>query len=175
MKIRMKYFLSLVLIIAGLLMVRFEEKENTVTGDRETLGIIGEEAKVIRVVDGDTIEVEGGRAVRYLGIDTPETVDPRRPVGCFGKEASMENKRLVEGQTVILEKDISDIDKYGRILRYVYLRKDEEKLLFVNDYLVRNGYAQVVTYPPDVKHTERFLQAETEARENNRGLWNACL
>lgn len=133
--------------------------------------------KVLKVVDGDTIEVlyDGEKkSVRYIGIDTPETVDPRRPVGCFGKEASDENKRLLEGKVVILEKDVSETDKYNRLLRYIYLPLDDGTTLFVNDYLVRQGFAQASTYPPDVRETDRFLQAQTEARDNNRGLWGAC-
>jgi micrococcal nuclease len=124
---------------------------------------------VTRVIDGDTIEIEGGKRVRYSGIDTPETVDPRKPVQCFGIEASNENKKLVLGKRVKLEKDISETDKYGRLLRYVYV--DD---IFVNDYLVRNGYAYVVTFPPDVKYQQQFLEAQKEARENKRGLWSAC-
>lgn len=133
-------------------------------------------AEVVRVVDGDTIEVLINNKiykVRYIGIDTPETVDPRRPVGCFGKEASSENKKLVEGKTVILEKDISNTDKYGRLLRYIYLQEDNN-LIFINDYLVRQGFAKASTFPPDVKYSEQFLEAEREARTNNRGLWGKC-
>lgn len=129
---------------------------------------------VTRVVDGDTIEIEGGQKVRYVGIDTPETVDPRRAVGCFGKEASDKNKELVEGKVVILEKDITNVDKYNRLLRYVYLKQADGTLLFVNDYLVREGYAKNYTYPPDVKFNAQFLEAEREAREESRGLWNKC-
>ena len=129
---------------------------------------------VTEVVDGDTIIVEGGITVRFLGIDTPETKDPRRPVGCFGKEASSETKRLLEGQMVILEKDISETDKYGRLLRYVYLPMDGDKRLFVQDYLVRTGFATVLTYPPDVKYNEVLREAETVARESKKGLWGRC-
>lgn len=133
--------------------------------------------KVLKVIDGDTIVVlYQGKEVnlRYIGVDTPETVDPRRPVGCFGKEASDENKRLLEGRVVIIERDISETDKYNRLLRYVYLPLDDGTALFVNDYLVRQGFAQVSTYPPDVKYTDRFVKAQQEARDNNRGLWGAC-
>ncbi|NMB92520.1 MAG: thermonuclease family protein [Parcubacteria group bacterium] len=124
---------------------------------------------VTRVIDGDTIEIEGGQKVRYIGIDTPETVDPRKPVQCFGVEASKKNKELVEGKRVRLEKDVSETDKYGRLLRYVYA--DD---IFVNDYLVRQGYAYASTFPPDVKYQDKFVEAQKEARENNRGLWSAC-
>lgn len=133
--------------------------------------------KVVKVVDGDTIEVEylgENRKLRYIGVDTPETVDPRRPLQCFGKEASNENRYLVEGKTVSLEKDVSDTDKFGRLLRYVYIKLDDGTTLFINDYLVREGFAQVNSFPPDIKYQERFIAAQKEARENNRGLWSRC-
>ena len=88
--------------------------------------------RVTRVVDGDTIVVEGNLKVRFIGVNTPETVDPRRPVQCFGHEASDFNKSLLEGKVVRLVKDISDTDKYGRLLRYVYM----EDGTFVNLALV---------------------------------------
>jgi hypothetical protein len=91
-------------------------------------------------------------------------------VECFGQEASNKNKELVEGKRVKLEKDVSETDKYGRLLRYVWV--DD---VFVNDYLVRQGYAYAYTYPPDVKYAEQFVQAQQEARENNRGLWAICI
>ncbi len=140
----------------------------------EIAGIEGEKAFVTKVIDGDTIEIESGISVRLVGIDTPETVDPRRPVGCFGKEASNETKSLLTNKVVILQKDISDIDKYSRLLRYVYLPLENGQMLFVNDYLVREGYAKVYTYSPDVKFNEQFLEAEREARSNLRGLWKKC-
>src|SRR5437867_1629551 len=128
-----------------------------------------QEAKVTKVVDGDTIHVNiGGQdhKVRYIGIDTPETVDPRRPVGCFGKEASRRNHQLVEGKTVGLEKDVSETDSFGRLLRYVWA--DGE---MVNATLVREGYAMASTYPPDVRYSELFASLQREAREAARGLW----
>lgn len=123
-------------------------------------------SKVMRVVDGDTIKLENGQIVRYIGVDTPETVDPRRAVGCFGKEASAKNKELVLGKEVRLVKDVSETDKYQRLLRYVYAGD-----LFINEYLVREGYARASSYPPDVKYQDLFRDAEREAREANRGLW----
>ncbi len=127
-------------------------------------------ATVVRVVDGDTIEVEiEGETykVRYIGIDTPETVDLRRPVGCFGEEASAANKALVEGRVVGLEADVSDTDTFGRLLRYVWLNGGE----MVNAMLVRDGYAQSSAYPPDVRHQDLFDDLEADARSAGRGLW----
>lgn len=124
---------------------------------------------VLNVIDGDTIKLSDGRVVRYIGINTPETKDKRKGIECFGKEAFEKNKELVEGKEIRLEKDVSEKDKYGRLLRYVYV--DE---IFVNDYLVREGYAYAVTYPPDVKYQKQFKEAQDEAIENNRGLWKEC-
>ena len=142
---------------------------------------------VDRVVDGDTIEVEvttrvegpGAGAtdigtiydVRLTGIDTPESVKPDSPVECFGKEASAAADALLDGQEVRLVRDIEDTDQYDRLLRYVYLGDE-----MANARLVINGYASAYTYPPNVRHSELFVQLESEARENNRGLWSpdAC-
>lgn len=125
---------------------------------------------VTKVIDGDTIEVKINgekKRVRYIGIDTPETVHPDKPTECFGKEASDRNKELVAGKMVRLEKDVSETDKYGRLLRYVYVDND-----FINLRLVSEGYANILTYPPDVKYSEQFLKAEQEARKSDLGLWN---
>lgn len=128
-------------------------------------------AQVLSVTDGDTIRVSvNGRStpIRYIGIDTPETVDPRTSVQCFGAEASAANKRLVEGKTVELEKDVSETDKFDRLLRYVYVDG-----VMVNEELVRGGYAKSSTYPPDVKYQPRFAALEAEARSKGVGLWAA--
>jgi len=131
-----------------------------------------QQALVVRVVDGDTIDILiGGETLRlrYIGVDTPETVDPRRPVGCFGKEASARNRELVDGKTVGLEKDVSETDRYGRLLRYVWL---EGRM--VNAQLVEEGYATASTYPPDVRHADLFANLQAQARQAGRGLWGAC-
>lgn len=128
-----------------------------------------DENLVTRIVDGDTIEISGKVLVRYIGIDTPETVDLRKDVQCFGKEASNENKRLVLGKKVTLEKDVSETDRYGRLLRYVYI---DGKM--VNEELVKNGYARAVSYPPDIKYQDAFAKAEESARKSERGLWSTC-
>lgn len=170
MRKKVGLLVSILLVVSGLLFSNY-------TSDAGRLGALDDgEALVRKVVDGDTIEVEdraGRKKVRYIGIDTPETVDPRRPVGCFGKRASDENKKLVEYGTVFLEKDISDTDKYGRLLRYVYIERDGAKV-FVNDYLVRNGFAFARTFPPDIRYESQFRAAEREAREKNFGLWSEC-
>lgn len=129
------------------------------------------------MIDGDTIELADGRRVRYIGVDTPETVDPRKTVQCFGREAAAKNRELVEGQQIEMEKDISETDKYGRLLRYVYIgdpSASSGQAIFVNDYLVRYGFARASTYPPDIKYQDQFQQAENEAQEFNRGLWGSC-
>lgn len=125
---------------------------------------VGEEiATVTRIVDGDTIEISiGGQTykVRYIGMNTPETGQPG------GSEATQANRALVEGQTVRMVKDVSEVDKYGRLLRYVYVGQ-----LFVNAELVRQGWAQAATYPPDVSHAEEFVALDAQAREAGVGLW----
>lgn len=128
-----------------------------------------EEAFVERAIDGDTIELSDGRRVRYIGIDTPESVKPDTPVECFGKEASGRNRELVEGKTVRLVKDVSETDTYGRLLRYVYIGNT-----FVNRTLVEEGYAHAITIPPDVSLTDELRAAERNARERNVGLWSMC-
>ncbi len=133
-------------------------------------------AQVSRVIDGDTIDViiEGMEyRVRYIGIDTPETKHPDLSVECFGPEASAQNETLVAGKTVYLEKDASETDRYNRLLRYAWVGQPGA-LTLVNDELVRLGYANVSTYPPDVKYQDRFIATEEKARSENAGLWAAC-
>ena len=149
--------------------VRGEQVEQTQESSPQMLAANRQSVKVTRVIDGDTIEIESGQKVRYIGIDTPETVHPDMKVQCFGKEAAVKNKELVEGKTVELEKDVSETDKYGRLLRYVYAED-----IFVNDFLIRQGFAHASTYPPDVKYQDQLRAAEEEARSNNRGLWSQC-
>lgn len=129
-------------------------------------------ARVVKVVDGDTIKVEvvgNIHIVRYIGIDAPESVDPRMGMQCFGREAAEKNRELTENATVALEKDISETDRYGRWLRYVY--KDG---VLINQVLVAEGYAVAATYPPDVKYQSLLAQAQREAQALGRGLWLAC-
>lgn len=144
------------------------EKDIANPSPTSTPNLKGEKVKVIRVIDGDTIEIEGGNKIRYIGIDTPETKDPNEPVQCYGKEAADKNRELVEGKIVELEKDISETDKYGRLLRYIWIGN-----ILVNETLVREGYAQSSTYPPDVKYQNRFIEAQRKAREEGKGLWSS--
>lgn len=124
-------------------------------------------ATVKRVVDGDTVELASGEKVRMIGVDTPETVKPNHPVEPYGKEASDFTKRLLTDQQVTLKFDVEPYDRYKRLLAYIYLQDGT----FVNEKLVREGYARIMTIPPNVAYAERFLEAEREAREHNRGLW----
>lgn len=132
-----------------------------------------EKVTVLRVMDGDTIEIQNAsgaaKKLRYIGINTPETVDPRRSPQCFGQQASARNKELVANKEVYLEKDVSEVDRYGRLLRYIYL--DEVGSISVNEQLILEGFAVASKYPPDVKYQEKFAKAEVEARANQKGLW----
>lgn len=124
---------------------------------------------VTKVIDGDTIEVSiDGKAkkVRYIGIDTPEIGNSGRSGECYGEEAAKRNKELVSGKSVQLEKDVSETDKYGRLLRYVYVDN-----VLVNLQLVEEGYADVLTYPPDVDKADLFIDAKRTAKEAKVGLW----
>ncbi len=126
--------------------------------------------RVARVVDGDTIELTDGRKVRYLGMDTPETVNPKKPVQCYGHEASAYNTSLVDAKEVKLVADVQDTDQYGRLLRYVYLPDGT----FVNLALVQGGYARAYAWPPNIAHAKEFLTAQNAARISGVGLWSAC-
>jgi len=124
---------------------------------------------VIRVVDGDTIHVRIGarvEKVRYIGVNTPEVHHPRKCEEPGGREAAEVNRRLVEGKTVRLELDVQERDRYGRLLAYVWVGD-----VMVNAELVRLGYAQVMTIPPNVRYQEIFVKLQREAREAGRGLW----
>lgn len=130
--------------------------------------------QVARVVDGDTVQVrlDGRRErVRYIGVDTPESVKPRSPVQCFAKRASAFNSHLVAGERVRLVTDAERRDRYGRLLAYVYRVRDG---LFVNAELVRRGYARTLTISPNVAHAAELRRLAAAARRTGRGLWSAC-
>jgi micrococcal nuclease len=132
------------------------------------------EGRVVRVVDGDTIRVAlGGRVerVRYIGIDTPESVKPDTPVQCYAERASAANAVLVRGRRVRLVTDAERRDRFGRLLAYVYV---EPGGAFVNSTLVRDGFARTLTIPPNVAHADEFARLARQARRAGRGLWHAC-
>ena len=130
---------------------------------------------VTRVVDGDTIHVQtpsGDVTVRFIGIDTPETVAPNRPVECFGPESSAEVRRLLDGRSVYLEPDSSQdsVDKYGRTLAYVWLTPTDS----VNLDLVADGFATEYLYRTPYHHRDAFVAAQSSAQASGRGMWSAC-
>jgi micrococcal nuclease len=136
-------------------------------------------ARVVRVIDGDTIEVSidgQDEDVRYIGVDTPETVKPDTPVQCYGAQASARNRRLVEGRTVRLVFDRERRDAYGRLLAYVYTpgRGDAGKPPFVNAALIRGGYARTLTIPPNTARATQLGRLQARAGRAGRGLWGAC-
>lgn len=132
-------------------------------------------ATVVRVVDGDTVDVRLGRraeTTRLLGIDTPETVHPGAPVGCFGPEASARTKALLPAGTAVrLARDVEARDRYGRLLVYVTRVRDD---LFVNHALVADGFARPLSIAPNDAHRSELARAAAEARAAGRGLWGAC-
>ncbi len=169
MAIRIKLFSFLIIILAGFLMgCGLFYDYNTAGNSGENIGSSSEISRdnrgnvyvVKEVVDGDTLILTNNSRVRLVGINTPE-------YGMyFFEEAREALQTMVLGREVILEKDISETDKYGRLLRYVYVNN-----LFINLEMVKRGFANAYTYPPDIKYTEKFLEAERYARGNNLGLW----
>jgi micrococcal nuclease len=134
-----------------------------------------QDATVVRVVDGDTMVAElasgAQERVRFIGIDTPESVKPNTPVQCYALKASAFTKHLLTGREVRLVPDVEARDRYGRMLAYVYRKPDD---LFVNAELVRRGFAQTLTIPPNVRFAGEFRVLARQAREAGRGLWSAC-
>ncbi|MFD0671836.1 thermonuclease family protein [Cohnella sp. GCM10027633] len=132
----------------------------------ELAGRTVEQAVVIRVVDGDTFETDGGDKVRLVGVNTPEK---HGQAEYYGVEASAFSERMLKGQSVYLFKDVSETDRYGRLLRFAFIRGVTE---MYNEKLLREGYANVMTYPPDVTFAGKFLKLERAARDGGVGLWN---
>ena len=131
----------------------------------------GFEGRVVRIVDGDTIHVRVGtrvEKVRYIGVNTPEVHHPRKGEEPGGREAAAVNRALVAAREVRLETDVQTRDRYGRLLAYVWVGET-----MINAELVRRGYAQVMTIPPNVRHQRLFLGLQREARDAGRGLWAA--
>jgi micrococcal nuclease len=148
---------------------------STTAGSALAFGPTGRttKAKVTRIIDGDTIVVAIGSKsyhVRYIGMDTPEEVKPNTPIQAMAREAAAANTRLVAGKTVLLERDVSETDRFGRLLRNVWVQRNGV-LTLVGLELVRTGFAQVTTFPPDVKYLDQLTAAEAEARSAEIGLW----
>lgn len=126
---------------------------------------------VTKVVDGDTFWVddgsEKGLKIRLIGVNTPETVHPQKSIEFYGREASDYVKSILSGNKVRLEYDVSRVDRYGRTLAYVYLKDGT----FLNADLIKKGFGQVMTVPPNVKYSEKFVALERVARERKVGLW----
>jgi micrococcal nuclease len=142
---------------------------------KPTFGPTGQTTKatVVRVVDGDTIVVAFGgqeHKVRYIGMDSPETVDPNSLVQWMGPQASAANAALVAGKVVYLERDVSEVDQFDRLLRYVWLT-DGAAWTLVNLELVREGVASAKSYPPDIRYDDLYRVAEAEAQTLAVGLW----
>jgi micrococcal nuclease len=139
---------------------------------RSVTGPGGPLAQVTAVIDGDTLDVAvAGRQerVRLLGVDTPETVDPRKPVGCFGPEAAAFTAGRLTGRTIRLRFDRQRRDRYGRLLAYVEIGGRR-----FNDELLTGGYARLLVIPPNGRHGRVMLDEELAARSARRGLWGAC-
>jgi micrococcal nuclease len=135
----------------------------------------GRWATVTHVADGDTLTLDGGEKVRLVGVNTPETVKPGTPVQPYGKEASDYTKSHLQGKKVFVKTDVQPTDRYGRTLAYVFLKEpktdaDVEAYMY-NAVLVREGYAQLMTIPPNVKYTDLFVRLQHQAHEQNKGLW----
>ncbi len=128
---------------------------------------------VTKIIDGDTIELANGEKVRYIGIDAPEKQNPKE---CFSGESTRANADIVLNKSVRLEKDKTNRDRYGRLLRYVYVQPQSSGAaeIFVNEYLVRNGYAYAKQYKPDIAKHTILENAQRNASASARGLWNVC-
>ena len=126
--------------------------------------------EVIRVIDGDTVELKNGERLRYNDIDTPETVHPSKPIECYGPEASAKNKELVEGKIILVELGNPKKDKYGRMLGYVYVNQ-----LFINAELVKGGYAEVNSYGNPGSKLEYLYQIESISKKEYNGMWGNCV
>jgi micrococcal nuclease len=129
---------------------------------------------VTHVYDGDTVKLLNGQKVRYIGMDTPEVQHGKNKAECFAKKSLQKNMELVLNKKVRLVKDISETDKYGRLLRYVYVEDEEGREVFVNDYLVKEGYATTLTIPPDVAYLDKLKLSQQQAEGKNKGLWKEC-
>lgn len=140
---------------------------NTVTGKGDGPRTPRPEVAIVSlVIDGDTVRLSDGRVLRYIGIDAPEAGSRDRPVECLAEAATARNRALVEGREVRLERDVSETDAYGRLLRYLFVNG-----LLINEVLVREGFARSATFPPDLKYQDILRNAERAARLATRGIF----
>jgi micrococcal nuclease len=163
----MRRIAPLLLLIAAVAIVLLHSAGG---GSEDAFG----QGQVVRIVDGDTIRVRLGdrtERVRYIGVDTPESVKPGTPVQCYAKRAAAANSALVAGRRVRLVGDVEHRDRYGRLLAYVYREGDGA---FVNALLVRDGFARTLTIAPNIAHAAEFARLARAARAAGRGLWRAC-
>jgi micrococcal nuclease len=172
---RLKLFiiLGVILVLLAIFLSRMALSglgEHLLSG-QQTAAEISEDIEspiVTKVLDGDTVEIADGRRIRYIGINAP----PKDK--CFAAQATAENSQLVLGKTIRLEKDTSNRDRSGHLLRYVYVEDATGQEIFLNDYLVRQGFARVLSTPPDLRFERQFNAAADEAKFQRRGLWGQC-
>lgn len=191
-KLRFKHYLAIiaVLLLAGCSVPQNSENSETsknlskpqsqVTQQKSAYPIIkGRWATVTHVADGDTVELEGKEKVRLIGVNTPETVKPGVEPMPYGKEASNFTKSQLQGKKVFIELDVQSKDKYGRTLAYLYLQEpktqEEVETYMFNAILLREGYAQLMTIPPNVKYSDLFVKLQRQAREEKKGIWGLGL
>lgn len=173
------HYLGITLVIIGVIIVNVfngEKPDNNkklsqinpqINPSPTAVAPVREKERVTFVIDGDTFTMKNGEKVRLIGIDAPEFGNQK--TDCFGKEAQKIAKEILTNQNVELEKDTTDKDKYGRLLRYVY-----EDGIFINEFLVKEGYAKVMPIPPDLRYASQLQKAQKEAQTAKRGLWKTC-
>ncbi len=165
--------ITLIVLVSGIIAGTIKKEEIIEVLGITTTNTLEDSYKVISVTDGDTFKINyNGKEtkVRLIGVDTPESVHPDTTKNTeYGEEASNYTKNLIQNKTIKLEFDVSQTDKYGRLLAYVYLENGE----MLNEKLLKEGYAKVATYPPNVKYVERFEKLQKQARENKIGFWKA--
>ncbi len=179
-KILLHQIIGIIIVITGVIFVNLPVNKlalhlegvttkGVATNSTPTPTIIRQKAYVNYVFDGDTIELSDKRRVRYIGINSPELNVNEKKSQCFAADSAKINREFVLGQEIEMEKDVSETDKYGRLLRYVYLDG-----IFLNEFLIRQGYTKLETVPPDTRHAQEFIKAEKEAKKEKRGLWGKC-
>ncbi len=174
-KYKIKIILITIIIVITSIFAYFSNSENSLFKKSKIVIIPNQLYEILNVIDGDTfdIKVDDKKVrVRMLGIDTPETVDPRKPLQCFGKEASDNTKKILLNHFVSLKTDFNQpsIDKYNRLLAYIY----DENGLLINRYLLENGFAREYTYGSPYSKQKEFKKLEKEAKKKKLGLWGEC-